>query len=81
MARMGFEAEADKIQELFLAGDRAAAVAAVPEEFVDEISLVGPVERIRERLQAWEETPVTHLLVSGATLPKIREIAEIVLGA
>ena len=81
MARMGFEAEADKIQELFLAGDRAAAVAAVPEEFVDEISLVGPVERIRERLQAWEETPVTHLLVSGATLPRIREIAEIVLGA
>jgi F420-dependent oxidoreductase-like protein len=81
MARMGFEAEADKIQELFLAGDRAAAIAAVPDEFVDEISLVGPVERIRERLAVWEETPVTHLLVSGATLPRIRELAEIVLGA
>ena len=81
MARMGYEAEAQKIQDLFLAGDRAAAVATVPDAFVDEISLVGPKERIRERLQAWQETPVTHLLVSGASVPKLREIAEIVLGA
>jgi F420-dependent oxidoreductase-like protein len=81
MARMGYEAEAQKIQDLFLAGDRAAAVAAVPDAFVDEISLVGPKERIRERLQAWQDTPVTHLLVSGANVPRLREIAEIVLGA
>ena len=81
MARMGFEAEAEKIQELFMQGDRAAAVDAVPDAFVDEISLVGPRERIRERLQAWEETPVTHLLVSGNDVTKIREAAEIVLGA
>jgi alkanesulfonate monooxygenase SsuD/methylene tetrahydromethanopterin reductase-like flavin-dependent oxidoreductase (luciferase family) len=81
MARMGFAAEAEKIQELFLSGNRAAAVAAVPEEFVDEISLVGPAERIRDRLQAWEETPVTHLLVSGMDIQKVRDTAEIVLGA
>ncbi len=80
MARMGFGAEAEKIQELFLSGNRAAAVAAVPEEFVDEISLVGPAERVRDRLQAWEETPVTHLLVSG-DIQKVRDTAEIVLGA
>lgn len=81
MARMGFEAEAQQVQDLFLAGDRGAAIAAVPDAFVDEISLVGPKERIRDRLQAWQETPVTHLLVSGVTVPKLREIAEIVLGA
>ena len=81
MARMGFEAEADKIQELFMGGDRAAAMQAVPDQFVDEISLVGPVERVRERLQAWEETPVTHLLVAGNDIARIRETAEIVLGA
>ena len=81
MARMGFEAEADKIQELFLAGDRAGAIAAVPDAFVDEISLVGPKERIRDRLQAWQETPITHLLVAGNDRTKLREIAELVLGA
>jgi F420-dependent oxidoreductase-like protein len=81
MARMGFEAEAEKIQEHFMAGDRAAAFEAVPDAFVDEISLVGPKERIRERLQAWQRTPVTHLLVPGADVQKLREIAEIVLGA
>jgi len=81
MARMGFEAEAEKIQELFMQGNRAAAMEAVPDSFVDEISLVGPRERIRERLQAWEETPVTHLLVAGNDATKLREAAEIVLGA
>ena len=81
MGRMGFEAEAEKIQELFMQGDRAAAVQAVPDAFVDEISLVGPRERIRERLQAWEDTPVTHLLVSGNDIGKLRETAEIVLGS
>jgi F420-dependent oxidoreductase-like protein len=81
MGRMGFEAEAEKIQELFMAGDRGAAIAAVPDQFADEISLVGPPERIRERLKAWEETPVTHLLVSGNNIDRIREAAELVLGA
>ncbi len=81
MARMGFEAEAEKIQELFLAGDRASAIAAVPEKFVDEISLVGPVERIRDRLAAWRETPVTTLVVGGQSKENLRQIAELVLGA
>jgi F420-dependent oxidoreductase-like protein len=81
MARMGFEAEAELIQQRFLAGDRAGAIAAVPDEFADEISLIGPKERIRERLQAWEETPVTHLLVAGGSKEQLREIAEVVLGA
>jgi F420-dependent oxidoreductase-like protein len=80
MARMGFEAEADKIQELFFEGKRAEAAAAVPTQFADEVSLVGPPERIRDRLQAWRETPVTCLLVGTQDREQLRRIAEIVLG-
>ena len=79
MSRMGFEAEAHKIQDLFFEGRRAEAVAAVPNEFADEISLVGPVERIKERLQAWQDTPVTTLLLGNRDVETMRTMAELVL--
>jgi F420-dependent oxidoreductase-like protein len=79
MGRMGFAAEAEKIQDLFFAGKRAEAIQAVPSQFADEISLVGPIERIRERLEAWKETPVTTLLVPGNDLDTLRTMAELVL--
>jgi F420-dependent oxidoreductase-like protein len=79
MARMGYEAEANKIQELFFQGDRAGAIATVPDAFADEISLVGPPERIRERLQVFDATPVTTLLVFGGDAEKLRQVAELVL--
>jgi F420-dependent oxidoreductase-like protein len=79
MARMGYEAEAEKIQELFFAGKRAEAAAMVPNEFVDEISFTGPVERIRDRLEAWKETPVTTLLLAGNNRDAMRTMAELVL--
>jgi F420-dependent oxidoreductase-like protein len=79
MSRMGFEAEAHKIQDLFLAGKRGEAVAAVPDAFADEISLCGPLDRVRERLQAWRETPVTTLLLANRDLPTLRTMAELVL--
>ncbi len=78
MGRMGFEAEAHKIQELFFEGKRAEAIAAVPDQFADEISLVGPVERIRERLEAWKETPVTGLLLANRDPETLRTMAELV---
>jgi F420-dependent oxidoreductase-like protein len=79
MGRMGYEAEAQKIQDLFFAGKRGEAIAAVPDAFADEISLVGPRERIRERLDAWRESPVTTLLVPGNDIDTIRAMAELVL--
>jgi hypothetical protein len=79
MGRMGFESEAQKIQDLFMAGKRQEAVAAVPNEFADELTLTGPIERIRERLQAWEETPVTSLLIPGNDVNALRTMAELVL--
>src|SRR5690242_1155342 len=63
MERFGYEEEALKIQELFFEGRRDEAIAAVPDEFADSISLVGPKERIKERLAAWDESPVSTLLV------------------
>jgi F420-dependent oxidoreductase-like protein len=80
MGRMGFAAEAQKIQDLFFADKRGEAIAAVPDQFVDEISLIGPRERIRERLAAWRESAVTTLLVPGTNLDTLRATAELVLG-
>lgn len=80
MVRMGFEAEANKIQQLFFEGKRDEAVAAVPDQFADEISLVGPIERIRDRLQAWDAGPATMLLVAAHDLSALRAVAEVVLG-
>ena len=80
VGRMGFEAEADKVQDLFLAGKKAEAVQAVPDQLADEISLVGPVDRIRDRLQAWQETPLTSLLVSARSAAELEMLAELVLG-
>lgn len=80
MQRMGFAKEAEEIQDLFLAGKKDAAVAAVPDQFADEISLVGPPERIKDRLQAWQDSPVTSLLVSARSMGQLRTFADLVLG-
>lgn len=79
MGRMGFESEAKNIQKLFLEGKRTEAAIAVPDKFADEISLVGSPERIKDRLKAWKETPVTSILVATHSPDKLREIAELVL--
>ena len=79
MSRMGFEAEAHEIQDLFFQGKRAEAIAAVPDQFADEISLCGPLERVRERLDAWRETPVTTLLMANQDPVAMRTMAELVL--
>ena len=79
MARMGFEAEAHRIQDLFLEGRRDEAVATVPDGFADEISLVGTTERIRERLEAFADSPVTMLNVAPRSTSHLRQVAERIL--
>jgi F420-dependent oxidoreductase-like protein len=64
MAREGWGEAAERIHELFQAGKRQEAIAAVPDEYVDEGGLYGPVERIRERWRSdWEDMPYTGLTV------------------
>lgn len=77
MARMGYEEEARHIQRLFLDGRRDEAVLAVPDAFADEISLVGPRERIAERLELWRSGPVTDLLVTAPDRETLRVLAEL----
>lgn len=78
--RMGFEKEAETIQDLFLNGKKDEAARAVPTQLADEISLVGSVDRIKDRLNAWRETPVTSLLVGTQSKDELRAFAELVLG-
>jgi hypothetical protein len=75
---MGFPEEAEQIQNLFLEGKRDEAIAAVPDQFADEISLSGPRDRIREKLQDWENSPVTSLLIHG-DVDLLRQMAELTL--
>jgi F420-dependent oxidoreductase-like protein len=79
VSRYGWEAEAATIQELYLGGHQREAIAAVPDDLVDAVALVGPKERIRDRLDAWRETPVTTLTVGSAQPEALRVLAELVL--
>ncbi|MEV8523285.1 LLM class F420-dependent oxidoreductase [Streptomyces sp. NPDC052000] len=77
MARMGYGEAARRIQDLFLAGRRDEAVLAVPDAFADEISLVGPRQRIAERLELWRKGPVTDLLVTSPDPDTLRVLADL----
>ena len=79
VTRFGYGAEVEKIQDLFAEGKRDEAAATVPDEFADSISLVGPKERIRDRLQAWQESRVTTLLVGATNADALRTVAEVLL--
>jgi F420-dependent oxidoreductase-like protein len=78
-ARYGYEEEARTVQDLFLGGRQREATAAVPDAFVDEVALVGPKERIGERLGAFREAGATTLLVSTRDAAALRAVAELVL--
>lgn len=81
--RLGFEEAAVKMQQLYLTGKKAEAEAAVPEELIDAIALVGPAGRIRERLSVWKDAAkqgeVSSLLLSGGSIEALRFVAEEVL--
>ena len=79
VGRYGYEAEAAMIQELYLERKKMEAIAAVPDALVDEVALVGPRERIAERLDAWRESGVTTLLVQTHDPAALRVMAELVL--
>jgi hypothetical protein len=76
---MGYDREVAEIQELYLGGKKDEAGAKVPRALIEELSLIGAREKIRDDLARWRESAVTTLLVSGdpATM---RAAAELVLG-
>src|SRR5437588_163342 len=79
VARYGYEDEARRIQELYLGGSQREAIAAVPAALVDEAALVGPPERIADRLEVWRESGATTLLVTAHDKDTLRTMAELVL--
>ena len=79
-ARMGYEPEVETIQDLFFEGRRDEAVAAVPDQLVRDISLIGSKAQIRDELGAWEDAGVTTLVVMGRSENELAQVAEAVLG-
>jgi F420-dependent oxidoreductase-like protein len=77
--RYGYDEAAERVQDLYLGGNPKAATEAVPDALVDELNLVGPRERIAERLEVWREAGVTTLLVQPHDLDTLRTMAELVL--
>jgi F420-dependent oxidoreductase-like protein len=64
-ARMGYEAEASVIQDHYLAGDKKAAIAAVPTAMVEDVALIGPWAKIADELQHWQQTILTTMTVTS----------------
>jgi F420-dependent oxidoreductase-like protein len=79
IVRMGYGAEARKIQDLYLDGKKDEAAAAVPLKLIEELALIGPPDKIRHDLEAWRDSPVTTILVAGPQ-DRLRKAAALVLG-
>ncbi|MGH7043541.1 MAG: LLM class flavin-dependent oxidoreductase, partial [Acetobacteraceae bacterium] len=81
--RLGYADAAKRIQDLYLDGKKAEAAALVPDALIDEISLVGPAARIRDRLAAWKDAAkdghVGTMVLTGASRDALRVVAEAVL--
>jgi F420-dependent oxidoreductase-like protein len=75
--RMGYEAISGQVQELFLAGDREAATALIPDELVDDMHIIGTEAEVKDTVQAWEGTGVTTLMLSASSGDEVRRIAEV----
>ncbi|NKQ35623.1 MAG: LLM class F420-dependent oxidoreductase [Chloroflexi bacterium] len=77
-ARYGYAAEAAEIQDLYLSGNKGEAMMAVPAGLIDDIALVGPRERVKERLSLWRNSPVTTLNMMVYDVETLRTMVELV---
>jgi F420-dependent oxidoreductase-like protein len=75
--RYGYEAAAKEIQDLYLDGKKREAAAAVPLELLDEVALIGPPERIRDRFAAWRDSGITTMIVGAQQREAFELMAEI----
>ncbi len=77
LSRVGFEAECQQVQDLFLSGKRKEAVMAVPDALVDAVYLVGSKDRIRDRFQRWKDAPIGTMMVGSSDIDTLRFVAEL----
>ena len=75
--RYGYEKEAELIQDLYLAGKKDEAAAAVPDEFLERINLVGPAGYVRERLAAFAESGITTLTITPVGDDPVRIVEQL----
>ena len=78
-ARMGYEAAAERVQQLYAEGRANDAYREVSRDMVADISLVGSVAEVRDGVAAWEESGVTMLIVQAEDEAQMRRLAEVVL--
>lgn len=74
--RYGYSAAAEEIQDLYLAGQKGEAMMKVPTALIDEVALVGPAARIKDRLALWKDSPVTTLNLATTDVNTLRTVAE-----
>jgi Luciferase-like monooxygenase len=77
--RYGYTDAARTVQDLYLAGKKTEAEAAVPDALVDEVALCGPRERIAEQLQVWKTSGVTTMMLACHDVATLRALAELAL--
>jgi F420-dependent oxidoreductase-like protein len=77
VASYGYADAAKKIQDLYLSGRKAEAEAEVPDELCDEMSLVGPVERIRDRYRRYVDAGITTLMVQARQQQALELMADL----
>lgn len=77
LSSVGFEEACEKVQSLFMQGKRNEAIAAVPDEMVDALYLVGSKDRIRDRFQRWKDSPIGTMMVGTQDMDTLRFMAEL----
>jgi len=76
--RYGYGDAADKIQDLYLAGDKRGATAAIPDDLVDDVALCGPKEYIAEKLEIWRKSPINTLNIATFSIDGLRVLSDLV---
>jgi F420-dependent oxidoreductase-like protein len=75
--RMGYEAEVDTIQELYLSGKKDEAAAGIPRSLIEQLTLIGPKEKVYDDLEKWKSSQVTTLLVQGSHPDMLEELCHL----
>ena len=76
--RLGFDAEVEKITELFRSGRKEEAAAAVPNEMIEAMAIIGNEDHVRSEVRKWEEAGITTMCVTAGSVDEIRALARLI---
>ena len=75
---MGFDAEVDRITELFRSGRKEEAAAAVPDEMIEATAIIGDEREVRRQIAEWEAAGITMLVVTARTVEQVEQIGRLI---